>query len=113
MDRVQIDEDVDVDVRAMTDVVRSASEGLTLILACRSVERAEEAKVDLLRTLDAEVERIKVDKEGNWEKDLARASRLRDNVDIAVEKLDLASLKSVFNFSAEIKRKYAFHFHPR
>lgn len=108
VERVRIDEDADVDFHSTTDVARSAaSEGLTLILACRSVQRAEEAKVALLRTLDAEIARIEVDKGDGWEKDVAKAAQLRGNVDIVIEKLDLSSLKSVFGFATEISRKYA------
>ena len=102
---IQFDDDASVDFAGDANVSQNASEGLTLILACRNTQKAETARLELLEILDKEIVRIKRRKAENREKNVARATKLRENVVIAIEKLDLASLKSVFTFSTEIRKK--------
>ena len=75
------------------------------------MKRAECARLELLRVLDGEIARMKKvaqkeDGKGKGKEDVERAVRVRENVVIAVHKLDLASVKSVFGFSRELKSRY-------
>ncbi|KAI5122148.1 hypothetical protein M0805_000795 [Coniferiporia weirii] len=98
---VCIDEDANIDLEELADC-----DGLTLILACRDVTKAEAARTELFRLLDEEVTRQKLQK--NYD---GHAGRFRENVVVVVHRLDLASVESVFNFGREINSKYPYVSH--
>ncbi|KAK7061314.1 hypothetical protein R3P38DRAFT_3383539 [Favolaschia claudopus] len=81
-------------------------DGLTLIMACRSTQRAEAARKELYHELDAYVAelRTKPDYDGH-------ADVFRRNLTIEVEYLDLAVLSSVFDFSTRISKRYSYISH--
>ncbi|KAJ7895983.1 hypothetical protein B0H14DRAFT_2679893 [Mycena olivaceomarginata] len=66
-------------------------DGLTLIMACRSTQRAEAARKELYLELDAHI---------------AQAAH-----ETGVEYLDLAVLGSVFNFAAHLSKQYPYISH--
>jgi 3-keto steroid reductase len=70
-------------------------------MACRSIKRAETARLELLKSLDAFVADVKTrpDYDGH-------AERFRKSVDIVVMRLDLADLSTVFSFADELMSKY-------
>ncbi|KAK2462309.1 hypothetical protein APHAL10511_005615 [Amanita phalloides] len=80
--------------------------GVTLIMACRNMKRAEAAKLDVVRYLDAHVAQMKTrpDYDGH-------AEQFKKNVDIVVMRLDLGDLSSVFSFADEMKSKYRYVSH--
>lgn len=78
-------------------------QGLTLIMACRSVKRAEEARTKLYNALDAFIEKQR--KLPGYD---GHAASFRENLTLVIHSLDLASIPSVLRFSAEISQKYAF-----
>ena len=75
---------------------------LTLVLACRNVQKAEAARKELLGLLDIEVERLK-----RSERYDGHAERFRKNLEIVVRCLDLASMDSIFKFARRISSEYA------
>ncbi|KAF8730503.1 hypothetical protein AX14_005510 [Amanita brunnescens Koide BX004] len=84
----------------------ASCDGITLIMACRSITRAESARLELLKSLDAHVVDVKTrsDYDGH-------AERFRKNVDIVVMRLDLADVSTVFSFADEIMAKYPYVSH--
>ena len=74
-------------------------DGITLILACRSVPRGEKARQLLLQKLDEEVEKLKEDKDGYD----GHAEVFAKGVQLVVRRVDLAEVKSVFAFVEELK----------
>ena len=70
-------------------------------MACRSIKRAETARLELLESLDAFVADVKTrpDYDGH-------AERFRKSVDIVVMRLDLADLSTVFSFEYELTSEY-------
>jgi len=83
-----------------TDDPLSEYEGITLIMACRSVKRAESAKERLYSLLDAYIEGLKANPD-----EYIHAKRYRGNVDIRIHALDLAVMNSVFQFAEEIVKQ--------
>ncbi|KAL0949047.1 hypothetical protein HGRIS_009140 [Hohenbuehelia grisea] len=81
-------------------------DGLTLIMACRSTRRAEEARSKLLRLLDARIDALSTSPEGS-----VHARQFRDNLRIDVLPLDLASITSVFKFANQVSRNYPYVSH--
>ncbi len=79
------------------------SDGVTLIMACRSVQRAEAAKKELLQSLDAYIQ-SRVHTEGVVDE---HADSFRLNVEIDVLAVDLADLASVFRFTDRVKKRCA------
>ena len=78
----------------------SGCEGLTVIMACRNAGKAESARKELLQLLDEDIaQRKKRPDYDGW------AEKFRENVQIDVGQLDLASMSSVFKFAEEVKRK--------
>ena len=75
-------------------------DGLTLIMACRSKQRAEVARADLLRLLDVHVSKLQ--KRPGYD---GHAQEFRKNVVIDVVILDLAELSSVFKFVKDVASK--------
>ena len=70
-------------------------------MACRSIRRAETARLELLKFLDAYVADVKT--RPGYD---GYAERFRKSVDIVVIRLDLADLSTVFSFADEIMFKY-------
>ncbi|KAF8915163.1 hypothetical protein CPB85DRAFT_438600 [Mucidula mucida] len=83
------------------------SDGVTLIMACRSVQRAEAAKKELLQSLDAYIQ-SRVHTEGVVDE---HADSFRLNVEIDVLAVDLADLASVFRFTDRVKKSYPYISH--
>jgi 3-keto steroid reductase len=73
--------------------------GLTLIMACRSRQRAEAARTQLLSLFDSDVERLRKLPGG-----AERVIAFRANLVIAVHTLDLASVQSTLAFADEVAR---------
>jgi 3-keto steroid reductase len=69
-------------------------------MACRSIKRAETARLELLKSLDAHVADLKARPDYN-----GHAERFQKNVDIVVMCLDLADLSTVFSFANEAMSK--------
>ncbi|KAG5645271.1 hypothetical protein DXG03_006573 [Asterophora parasitica] len=78
-------------------------DGLTLIMACRSVKRAEAARTKLLGLLDGYISKLqrKPDYDGH-------AHAFRKNLVIDIVSVDLAMLSTVFKFADEVKSKYPY-----
>ncbi|KAF7354895.1 hypothetical protein MSAN_01404000 [Mycena sanguinolenta] len=92
------------DSKGSEDALRA--DGLTLIMACRSIPKAEEARKELYRELDAYIAQLhaRPDYDGH-------ADVFRRNLKIEVEHLDLAVLSSVFDLSARLSKKYSYISH--
>ncbi|KAF8075838.1 hypothetical protein FPV67DRAFT_1469452 [Lyophyllum atratum] len=78
-------------------------DGLTLVMACRSVKRAEAARTKLLGLLDAHVARLQ--RRPGYD---GHAHVFRKNVTIDIIALDLAMISSVFKFADEVSTKYPY-----
>lgn len=79
----------------------SPSEGITIIMACRDQTRAEAAKKTLLESLDAHIAKLRQSRGADFE----HATTFRENVEIAIHRLDLSSIQSVFQFGEEVFQK--------
>jgi 3-keto steroid reductase len=77
-------------------------DGLTLIMACRSTQRAEAARKELYTELDAHITGLR--KRPGYD---GHADVFRRNLKIEVEYLDLAVLSTVFNFAARMSKQWA------
>ncbi|KIL67356.1 hypothetical protein M378DRAFT_102521 [Amanita muscaria Koide BX008] len=84
----------------------SPCDGMTLIMACRSIKRAEAARVQLLNFLDARVAYLKTRPHYD-----GHAETFRKNVDIVVTQLDLAEIASVLRFADQVVSKYPYVSH--
>ncbi|KAJ7265887.1 3-keto sterol reductase [Mycena haematopus] len=82
------------------------ADGLTLIMACRSIQRAEVARKELYHELEAHVAQLRAQSDYDGHADV-----FRRNLKIEVECLDLAVLSSVFNFSAQLSKQYSYISH--
>ncbi|KAI0316123.1 hypothetical protein OF83DRAFT_1164480 [Amylostereum chailletii] len=80
--------------------------GLTLIMACRSTERAEAAKMELLQLFEEDVSQSELHK-----KDTQHVEDFRQNLELKIHKLDLASVQSVLHFADELKQTYPYVSH--
>ncbi|KAF7331832.1 hypothetical protein MKEN_00063300 [Mycena kentingensis (nom. inval.)] len=80
--------------------------GLTLILACRSVARAEAARDDLYHQLDAHIKLLRKHKEYD-----GYADEFRHNLTIEVEQVDLARLDTVFAFAQRVAARHPYISH--
>lgn len=76
-------------------------DGLTLILACRSKQRAEAARAKLYDIAD-ELVRGAI-RFPNYD---GHAEIFRKNLHIAIHTIDLANIQSVFHFADEIAQKW-------
>jgi 3-keto steroid reductase len=86
-----------LDAAALADVpTPPPADGLTLVLACRSLGRADAARTTLLRGLDAALAARGPD---------AHAQRFRANLRIELQYVDMAAMRSVFDAAAELCRK--------
>ncbi|KAJ7087287.1 hypothetical protein B0H15DRAFT_909161 [Mycena belliarum] len=81
-------------------------DGLTLIMACRSTQRAEAARKTLYADLDAHVAGLRV--RPNYD---GHADAFRNNLKIEIEYLDLSVLSTVFNFAAQIAKRHTYISH--
>ena len=81
--------------------------GLTLIMACRNPKRAAKARDDLLYFFNAHVAQLKRRPDYN-----GYAEEFQKNVQIDVEYLDLASIKTVLDFARIVSSKCV-HLPPR
>ncbi|KIO03131.1 hypothetical protein M404DRAFT_1001750 [Pisolithus tinctorius Marx 270] len=81
-------------------------EGLTLILACRSRQRAEAAKSQLYSLLDKHISQLR--KSPRYD---GRADKFRQNLVISVHLIDLACVRSVFDFADEVTQTYPYISH--
>lgn len=88
----------------IADILQLPCEGLTLILACRRVERAVNAKKRLLRLLDGHIASLK--RTSSYD---GHAEKFRQNVRIQVHSVDLCIMSSVFDFCKELTDKYEIH----
>lgn len=68
-------------------------------MACRSTKRAEAARTKLLALLDAHIGKLR--KRPNYD---GHAHEFRQNVNLEIHTLDLASVTSVFRFAEEMSR---------
>ena len=69
-------------------------------MACRNAGKAESARKELLHLLDEDIaQRKECPNYDGW------AEKFRENVQIDVGQLDLASMSSVFKFAEEVKQK--------
>ncbi|KAF5372003.1 hypothetical protein D9615_008107 [Tricholomella constricta] len=78
-------------------------DGLTLIMACRSVKRAEAARTKLLALLDAYISRLK--RKPNYD---GHAHAFRKNLIIDIVSVDLAMISTVFKFADEVTSRYPY-----
>ncbi|KAI9575036.1 NAD(P)-binding protein [Boletus coccyginus] len=81
-------------------------DGLTLILACRSKQRAEAARAKLYDIADELVRGAT--RFPNYD---GHAEIFRKNLHIAIHTIDLASIQSVFHFADEIAQNYPYVSH--
>lgn len=72
-------------------------DGLTLILACRSRQRAEAAKQQLYDLLDQHIAQLQ--RLPHYD---GHAEKFRRNLVIAIHTVDLAHVRSIFNFADEV-----------
>jgi len=79
--------------------------GLTLIMACRSRQRAEAARKKLLELFENDVARILSSRSNREvEAERRRVENFRENLVVVVHLLDLASVQSTFAFVDEVAR---------
>ncbi|KAJ3875970.1 hypothetical protein F5051DRAFT_454166 [Lentinula edodes] len=81
-------------------------EGITLIMACRSVQRAEVARQKLLQILDERVEALR-----NTPSYDGHAEYFRKNVQIKIHSVDLSSLETIPKFVQELEISYPYVSH--
>ena len=77
--------------------------GLTLIMACRSVSRAQKARNELLQFFDSHIQQIQSSAEYD-----GHAEEFKKNLSVEVEYVDLASIKTVLEFAKRVNQKYVF-----
>ncbi|KAG6916574.1 hypothetical protein DXG01_006345 [Tephrocybe rancida] len=78
-------------------------DGLTLVMACRSVKRAETARTKLLELLDSYINKLQ--KKPGYD---GHAHTFRKNLVVDIISLDLAMVSTVFKFADEITNKYPY-----
>ncbi|KIJ21211.1 hypothetical protein PAXINDRAFT_160468 [Paxillus involutus ATCC 200175] len=81
-------------------------DGLTLIMACRSKQRAEVARTRLYDLVDEHVHRLKHSRDYD-----GHAEIFRKNLNIAIHTIDLSHIQSVFRFADEISHTYPYVSH--
>ncbi|KAI0944207.1 hypothetical protein AcW1_001966 [Taiwanofungus camphoratus] len=84
----------------------SCSAGVTIIMACRDVGRAEAARTKLYGLLDAHIAKI-----NNRTPSYHYAVEFRTNLQIQIHRLDLSDIHSVLHFGKEISQKYPYISH--
>jgi 3-keto steroid reductase len=73
--------------------------GVTLIMACRSRQRAEAARSQLLELFEHDVAQLRTTADG-----AKRVATFRANLVIAIHVLDLVSVQSTLTFADEVAR---------
>ncbi|KAJ6627352.1 hypothetical protein B0H10DRAFT_2288447 [Mycena sp. CBHHK59/15] len=81
-------------------------DGLTLIMACRSTQRAEVARKELYNDLDAHIAQLRTHSDYDGHADM-----FRRNLKIEIAYLDLAVLSTVFNFAERMSNQYPYISH--
>ncbi|KAF8835829.1 NAD(P)-binding protein [Paxillus ammoniavirescens] len=81
-------------------------DGLTLIMACRSKQRAEVSRTRLYDLVDEHVHRLKHSQDYD-----GHAEIFRKNLNIAIHTIDLSHIQSVFRFADEISQTYPYVSH--
>jgi 3-keto steroid reductase len=76
-------------------------DGLTIIMACRNKEKAMAARTKLLTKLDDHIEKLR-SRQGYD----GHAERFRKNLEVNFHKVDMADVKSVFDFAGEVQARY-------
>ncbi|KDQ65009.1 hypothetical protein JAAARDRAFT_202254 [Jaapia argillacea MUCL 33604] len=80
--------------------------GLTLVMACRSINKAEAARRELYDTLDKEIaERSRKGEDDGF------GGKFRRNLTIDILQVDLSQMSSVFKFCDEVRQKYPYVSH--
>lgn len=69
-------------------------------MACRSPQRAEAARDQLLQLFEGDVAKLK----SKGEKIAEHVDRFKQGLVLKIHKLDLASVKAVFEFGDEVQR---------
>ncbi|KAG8834893.1 hypothetical protein FRC17_006440 [Serendipita sp. 399] len=85
----------------------TANNGLTLIMACRSVERAVTARESLLKFLDEYISRQKHQENVS----ISRMLEFRKNLKVDLLSLDLANTTKTLEFCEEVTRRYPYVSH--
>ncbi|KAN0113442.1 hypothetical protein V8E52_007723 [Russula decolorans] len=86
--------------------------GLTLIMACRSRQRAEDARKKLLKLFEDDVARLLLRSSGREaETERRRVEKFCENLVVEVHLLDLASVQSTLAFADEVSRTYPYISH--
>ncbi|VDC06253.1 unnamed protein product [Peniophora sp. CBMAI 1063] len=76
-------------------------EGVTLVMACRSQQRAEDARTELLRLFEEDVR----------ESTDPNVATFRKNMEIVIHKLDLASVSSTLDLCDDLRQTYPYISH--
>jgi 3-keto steroid reductase len=76
-------------------------QGVTLVMACRNMKRADAARTKLLRWLDTHLADLQ--KLPMYDKDYVR--NFQANFKVHIHELDLASVSSVLKFGATIRKE--------
>ncbi|PCH42767.1 hypothetical protein WOLCODRAFT_102597 [Wolfiporia cocos MD-104 SS10] len=87
-------------------VLASASEGVTIIMACRDLQRAGAARAQLYGLLDTHIAKIP-----RGTKEHEYALEFQRNVALEIHRVDLSSVRSVFDFGKEVSQKYPYISH--
>ncbi|KAH8829892.1 3-keto sterol reductase [Flagelloscypha sp. PMI_526] len=74
---------------------------ITLIIVCRSIKNANNAKKEIFASLDKHVQKL----------DTERARKFRENVTIDALQVDLANLDTVFQFAETVNSRYPYISH--
>ncbi|KAF5346909.1 hypothetical protein D9758_010134 [Tetrapyrgos nigripes] len=96
----------DNDARRHADQFPMPCEGLTLIMACRSVKRAEAARLKLLMSFNAHVEKLKKKKGYN-----GHGEKFRENVQVDIHSVDLAMTSTIQPFVYTLRTNYPYISH--
>ncbi|KAI0716004.1 hypothetical protein C8T65DRAFT_642505 [Cerioporus squamosus] len=97
---------VAADNRIVDEYTFDADAGVTIIMACRDLKRAEDARTKLYGLLDKHISRLRT---GSEEEQYAR--RFRKNARLELEMLDLSSVRSVLEFGRSVSQKYEYLSH--
>ena len=76
-------------------------DGVTLIMACRNMKRADAARNQLLQWFDAELGRIQ-----RTQEDEEYVRLFREGCNVQIAELDLANFSSMLKFAVAMNRMY-------
>ncbi|KAI0035642.1 hypothetical protein K488DRAFT_18021, partial [Vararia minispora EC-137] len=80
-------------------------EGVTLVMACRSIDRAKAARAKLFELFEKDVSRSKL------HRNQRRVANFKQNIEIDIHRLDLASVQSVLDCCNKLGRTYPYISH--